>query len=82
MYNKYNTENKIKPLPLGRERLLCNRLLFSVTQTPNKKTQGVYDNMDNKLKEIPTRKPRKDYFGALKRAGKFTEEDKAKGQPD
>ena len=23
-----NTENKIKPLPLGRGRLLCNRLLF------------------------------------------------------
>jgi hypothetical protein len=39
-----DTENKIKPLPLGRGQLPCN-FLFSVLQTPNKpctKVHGKY----------------------------------------
>jgi hypothetical protein len=39
-----DTENKIKPLPLGRGQLPCN-FLFSVPQTPNKpctKVHGKY----------------------------------------
>jgi len=35
---------------------------------------------ENELVEIEVKKQRKDYFGALRGLGKFTKEDKFKGQ--
>jgi hypothetical protein len=37
---------------------------------------------ENEIVEIAVKKPRKDYFGALKGIGSFKEEDRAKGQFD
>ena len=37
---------------------------------------------ENEIVEISVKKPRKNYFGALKGIGSFTKEDKAKGQLD
>lgn len=37
---------------------------------------------ENEVIEIYVKKPRKDYFGALKGIGSFTREDRANGQLD
>lgn len=37
---------------------------------------------ENEVIEINVKKPRKDYFGALKGIGSFTREDRANGQLD
>ena len=38
--------------------------------------------IEGEVVEVEVKKRKKDYFGALKGIGKFTEEDKAKGQLD
>ena len=43
------------------------------------KDQGIEE---GEIIEIKIKKRRKDYFGALKDIGKFTKEDKARGQLD